>query len=140
MSGRRGGSAIGRSARRVHYPVGMSETPPDVAFFQQPPVNRVAGSQRGRVPAAAVLGVATLLGGEATAGNWIFRPSYYSHEVAPPDRPLPSSRSSYRVPSVSNNPGVSVRGRFRINNFTLRNGRGGSDRTIYVRGGVELDP
>ena len=70
----------------------------------------------------------------------MFRPSYYSHEVAPADRPLPSSRTSYRVPSVGNNPGFSVRSRSRVNYFTLRNGRSGVDRTIYYRGGVELDP
>ena len=102
-----------------------------------------------RTPQTAARGVAVwqrlalaaaLVPSLASAGNWVFKPSYYSHEIAPADRPLPSPRTSYRTPSVSNNPGFSVRGRQRFNYFTLRNGRTGFDRTIYVRGGVEIDP
>ena len=115
----------------------MAQTRPDVSRTPQTAVPRVAVWQR--LTAAALL-ACSAAATPAAAGDWVFRPSYYSHEIAPADRPLPSPRTSYRVPSVGNNPGFSVRGRSRVNVFTLRNGRGGFDRTVYYRGGVELDP
>ena len=112
----------------------MSKPPRDDAAPLRRPAVRVAVWQR--LALAAALFAAPV----ADAGQWVYLPSYYSHAVAPPDRPLPSSRGSYRVPSVSNNPGFAVRGYQRINYFQLRNGRGSVDRTIYYRGNVELDP
>ena len=73
----------------------------------------------------------------------MFAQSYYSHELAPgewADPVLPSSRSQYRVPTVGSNPGFSVRSRYRVNTFVLRNGRNSFDVTYQRQGNVEIQP
>ena len=88
------------------------------------------------VTAIAVLSSAN----SANAGDWIFRRSYYTHEVPPHLRaqyPLPYSRSAYRRAVVGTLPGFSVQGGFRINRIFLRNGNS-NDTTIIREGWFQL--
>lgn len=120
-------------ARPLPYPVGMSNFIDAKAFSSGKHTYQGAFWQR----MLCLLVIASAA--PAAAGNWVFQPSYYSHQIAPPDRPLPSSRSSYRIPSVSNNPGFSVRGEYRVNYLRFRNGSS-TDLRIQYRGNVEIDP
>lgn len=65
------------------------------------------------------------LSSEATAGDWIYRRSYFSHEVPPEDPgfvPYPKSRSAYRRAYVNASPGFAVRGGYRFNRIYMRDG------------------
>ena len=76
-------------------------------------------------------------------GHWMFQQSYYSHELAAAewdDPILPSPRSQLRVPTVGTNPGFSVRSRYRVNTFVLRNGLNSFDVTYQRQGNVEIQP
>jgi len=66
------------------------------------------------------------------AGNWIFRRSYYSHQIPSQLQhkyPLPHSRSAYRPAVTGVRPGYAVRGGYRYNRILLR-GNGSTDITV----------
>jgi hypothetical protein len=68
----------------------------------------------------------------ADAGDWMFRRSYYSHNVGPNvlDDAAPS-RSAYREPWVGAHPRFAIRGGWRFNSFVLQNGTNSVDRTFF---------
>jgi len=72
------------------------------------------------------------------ASDWMFRRSYYSHQL-PPDvaatSPKPESRSAYRRAVVP--PGIAVRGGYRWNRIFLRSGQS-TDTTIIREGWVQF--
>ena len=79
---------------------------------------------------------------ETQAGDWMFRRSYYSHELPTGtkiDYPLPNSRSAYRRPWVARGFGYSTRGAYRINRMQLRSGNS-VDTTIFYEGRFEFQP
>lgn len=69
----------------------------------------------------------------ATAGDWLFRRSYFSHEPSPLDnaRNFPRSRSAYREPFIGAHPHFAIRGGWRYNNYSIQNGTS-TDR-MYIR-------
>ena len=74
----------------------------------------------------------------APAEDWMFRRSYYSHELPegqPVNYPLPVSRSAYRVAHYREGFGISTG--FRVNNYVIQNGNR-VDRTFYREGWVEF--
>lgn len=77
--------------------------------------------------------LATVLAPATTsAGDWMFRRSYYSHGgQSMLDGELPPSRSAYREPWVGAHPRFAIRGGWRFNCFTIQNGLGSSDRTFF---------
>ncbi len=94
--------------------------------------------------AVAVCGLLTVAATPSTAdaGDWMFRRSYYSHELpagAKVDYPLPNSRSAYRRPWVAPSLGYSTRGAYRFNRMQLRSGNS-VDTTIFYEGRFELRP
>lgn len=61
--------------------------------------------------------------GPALAGDWMFRRSYYSHQIGPGERDdWTPSRSAYREPWVGAHPHFAARGGWRINSFIIHNG------------------
>ncbi len=61
----------------------------------------------------------------AHASDWMFRRSYFSHNVPLeqyPDYPLPHYRSAYRRPIAGTTPGFSVRGGYRFSHIVLGSG------------------
>lgn len=69
----------------------------------------------------------------ATADDWMFGRSYYSHRVPEELRdawPRPESRSAYRRPYLGTTPGFSISGGYRINRTFLRSGNS-TDLTVY---------
>jgi len=65
------------------------------------------------------------LSSEATAGDWIYRRSYFTHGVPPEEPgfvPYPESRSAYRRAFVNASPGFAVRGGYRFNRIYMRDG------------------
>lgn len=74
----------------------------------------------------------------ASAEDWMFRRSYYSHvlpEGLPPNYPQPVSRSAYRIARYREGFGVSTG--FRVNNYVIQNGNR-VDHTFYREGWVEF--
>lgn len=91
------------------------------------------------------------------ADGWMFRRSYYSHTATnatasrsaqsqsghshfvnePPTGP--PSRFAYRRPYISNRPGFSVRGGFRINRIQINSGLS-SDYTVFYEDQVHFGP
>ena len=74
------------------------------------------------------------------AEDWMFRRSYYSHELPEgeiPPYPLPESRSAYRPAFYQ--PALGFRSAYRVNNFTLQSGNR-FDRTVYREGWLEPLP
>ncbi len=79
---------------------------------------------------------------QARAEDWMFKRSYYSHQLPPgvePDYPLPESRSAYRPAYYREAAGFSVRSAYRVNNYVITNGNR-FDRTYYREGYVEINP
>lgn len=86
----------------------------------------------------------------ATADDWMFRPSYYSHVPdisVPPDGgqaiadasvpfPQPMPRSAYRPAFTQLGPGFAVRNTYRFNVYRLWSGRS-FDTTIYRQFSLE---
>lgn len=78
----------------------------------------------------------------AEAGEWMFRRSYYTHEVPRELRslyPRPASRSAYRPALVRTTPGLAVRSAHRFNRILLRSGNS-SDLTIIREHRHEFEP
>ncbi len=91
------------------------------------------------------------------ADGWMFRRSYYSHSAPratasqlarsqpgyshfanePPTGP--PSRFAYRRPYISNRPGFSVRGGFRVNRVQINSGLS-SDYTVFYEDQVHFGP
>jgi len=66
------------------------------------------------------------------AEDWMFRRSYFSHELPPSIAaryPRPASRSAYRIPYARGD-GFAVRGGYRINRIYLQSGN--STDTTYI--------
>ena len=89
--------------------------------------NRIRKMLNAAVLSAVAFAVASLLfeARTASAGDWIFRRSYFTHTVPPHLRrhyPLPQSRSAYRQAYVGDSPGFSVQWGYRINRIIMRSG------------------
>ncbi|MEX0702534.1 MAG: hypothetical protein WD069_10610 [Planctomycetales bacterium] len=70
----------------------------------------------------------------ARAANWMFEPSYYSHELPPEvaaEHPRPISRSAYRRAWAATQPGFAIRGAWRYNRVQIRSGS--STDTLIIR-------
>src|SRR5579872_2991370 len=77
------------------------------------------------------LSVIVTAAASASAGDWVFRRSYYSHAAGPGVLDdSPPSRSSYTGPWVGAHSRFASRGGWRFNSFTLQNGQS-TDRTFY---------
>lgn len=73
------------------------------------------------------------------AEDWMYRRSYYSHQVADgsaPAYPLPESRSAYRTAYYPNGFGISTA--FRVNNYIIQNGAR-VDQTYYREGWIQFN-
>jgi len=78
----------------------------------------------------------------ATAEDWAFRRSYYSHDLSGPQfagAPQPVSRSAYRIPYKSEYPGGTVYQTWRQNRVQLRSGSGVDTQYIW-QGAFEFRP
>lgn len=76
----------------------------------------------------------------ASAEDWMFRRSYYSHDFPnglPADYPQPVNRSAYRIAHYRD--GFGVNSGYRINNYVIQNGNR-IDRTYYREGWIEFVP
>ena len=98
-----------------------------------------------RLP-ACVLGAALLLGffanNPARASDWIYRRSYFSHEIPPEEaehRSFPESRSAYRRAYVNTGPGFAVRGGYRFNRIYMRDGTS-TDLTVIREDWFQVRP
>ncbi len=88
----------------------------------------------------AVLTISLTQAGAASANDWMFRRSYYSHALvdqsadAPAEQgsmfPQPVPRSAYRPAHAQIGPGFAVRGHYRYNVYRLWSGRS-LDTTIF---------
>lgn len=90
----------------------------------------------------AAAGLVLLIGFSqpVNAEDWMFRRSYYSHQLPDgmlPHYPVPESRSAYRTAYYRYGFGVSTG--YRINNFVIQNGAR-VDRTITQEGWIEFNP
>jgi hypothetical protein len=67
----------------------------------------------------------------APAGDWMFRSSYYSHDVEPGEVNFSApTRTSYREPWVGAHPHSAVRSGWRVNSFVIHNGSS-TDQTFF---------
>ena len=91
----------------------------------------------------AVLGFVHVIEDVAAAGDWMYRRSYYSHEipeeVAEHLPPPPPRRTAYRQAMTGYGPGFAVRGAYRWNRITLGRGRN-TDTTILRENFFEFRP
>ncbi len=84
------------------------------------------------IAALTVSVVAVCVAQEATAGDWQFKRSYYTHQIPREFQaqfPPPPSRSAYRPAYMSPYPGFSLQGGYRINRIQINSGLS-SDVTI----------
>ncbi len=82
------------------------------------------------------------LGSETQGADWMFRRSYFSHEI--PEEladkyPRPKSRSAYRRAFARNDTGFSIRGGYRINRIQLRSGTS-TDITVIREDWFNVNP
>jgi hypothetical protein len=100
-------------------------------------------SSRSRIAGLMTCIVASfLLSSGASAEDWVFRPSFYSHAPNPALEamaPRPLGRSAYRVPVIGAGPGFAIRGGYRINSMVLQSGQS-VDMTIFRQGWFEATP
>jgi hypothetical protein len=78
----------------------------------------------------------------ASAEDWMFRRSYFSHALPPEvaaQYPRPESRSAYRPAVVSYGPGFAIRGGTRINRIFMRSGQS-TDLTIIRQDWFDVRP
>jgi len=89
-------------------------------------------SLRKSLAAATIVAGTLLLANAASAADWMFAPSYYSHvDSIGYSFPIPpSSRSAYRPAVVGAHPRFAIRGGHRVNNIILRNGNSWDRTTI----------
>ena len=98
-----------------------------------------------RLPAVLLLAVAYVLAvpaGTCGASAWMFRRSYFSHDVPPElaaNYPVPVSYSAYRPAIVSPYPGFSVNGVSRFNRVLIQSGNS-FDSTILRSNTVRFQP
>ncbi|WP_145263227.1 hypothetical protein [Calycomorphotria hydatis] len=74
--------------------------------------------------------------------EWMFRRSYFSHDVPPEiasTLPTPQSRSAYRPAFVNPNVGISVSGGWRYNRVVIQSGQS-RDTILLRRGFVRVQP
>lgn len=74
------------------------------------------------------------------AEDWMFRRSYFSHQLpdgVQPTYPIPESRSAYRTAYYRDGFGISTG--YRFNNYVIQNGPR-VDRTWYREGWIEFIP
>jgi hypothetical protein len=73
----------------------------------------------------AALAALTVVPQPAAGEDWMFRRSYFSHEVPPELKevfPVPESRSAYRRAYVGGRYGIAIRGGYRYNSVYLQSG------------------
>lgn len=98
-----------------------------------------------RLPAFLVLAVAHVLAvpaGDCVASDWMFRRSYFSHDIPPElaaNYPVPVSYSAYRPAIVSPYPGFAVNGARRYNRVLIQSGNS-LDYTILRSDNFRIQP
>lgn len=101
------------------------------------------GSSRLVLICAFLLSAAAYSNAEVWAADgWMFRRSYYSHEVpaeVQAQLPLPESRSAYRPAVTGFGPGFAIRGGYRINRIFLQSGQS-TDLTVIRQGWFDVRP
>jgi hypothetical protein len=98
--------------------------------------------KRFAVLACGVCWLSAMPTAETRASEWMFRRSYYSHNLPPEYAahfPRPRSLSAYRRPYVGTGPGFAVRGGYRINRVFLRSGNS-TDTTILYESWFQFLP
>ena len=76
------------------------------------------------------------------ADGWMFRRSYFSHELpreVAETLPRPESRSAYRPAVVNYGPGFAIRGGYRINRIFIRSGQS-TDLTVIRQDWFDIRP
>lgn len=79
---------------------------------------------------------------DAKASDWMYRRSYYTHDVPPEEagfQSYPPSRSAYRRAYVNTTPGFAVRGGYRYNRILMRDGSS-SDLTVIREDWFQVRP
>ena len=80
--------------------------------------------------------------GAEAADGWMYRRSYYSHEIPPEVQqtlPMPEHRSAYRPAVTPYGPGFAIRGGYRINRIFLQSGLS-TDLTVIRQGWFDVRP
>ena len=100
---------------------------------------------RSRLPMFVALAAAYVIAvpaGGCGASDWMFRRSYFSHEIPPElaDRyPVPMSYSAYRPAVASPYPGFAINGARRFNRVLIQNGNS-LDSTILRSDSFRIQP
>lgn len=79
---------------------------------------------------------------DVEASDWIYRRSYFSHDIPPEEagfHSFPQSRSAYRRAYVHSTPGFAVRGGYRFNRILMRDGAS-SDLTVIREDWFQVRP
>jgi hypothetical protein len=88
--------------------------------------------------AGLVLGALNACSEIASAEDWMFRRSYFSHDLpegVAANYPVPTSRSAYRIAQYRD--GFGINSAYRVNNYVIVNGDR-VDRTYYREGWIEF--
>jgi hypothetical protein len=105
------------------------------------PTRRQAAGILARLFVSAFL-LCVLASDSADAGDWIYRRSYFSHDIPPEEagfRSFPESRSAYRKAYVNTSPGFAVRGGYRFNRIYMRDGNS-TDLTVIREDWFQVRP